>query len=300
MTIKFDCPYCKALIAFPDKHAGKRARCQTCQQLFFIPSKPDEKAKKFIPKEVEIADPIPGFYRAVFIDNWKIFIDSKNVTSLAFVVAAICFNFFLARAICCVNYITFVVVWGWLLGFYLNIIYETAFEIDTLPQIYFGEGIALFFNIIKPFLIFFCTMAVAQAPFIIAWMLLKDKGITMETLWQPEFGYRLLLQVLFILGLFLFPMAILTTAVGKDFTILLRPDYMALAILKAFGPYLIIVALLVIACIMQMKTSQYQAHIPILTNAAGLMLNLAVQVIAIIAMRAIGLFYRHYSCHLPW
>jgi hypothetical protein len=299
MTIKFNCPYCNALIAFPDKHAGKRARCQTCQQLFFIPSKDDEKPKKFITKEIEIAEPVPGFYRAVFIDNWKIFIDSKNVTSLAFIVAVICFNFFLARAICCVNYITFAVVWGWLLGFYLNVIYETAFEIDTLPQIYFGEGIAFFLNIIKPFLIFFCTMAVAQAPFIIAYMLLKDKGITMETLWQAEIGLRLLLQVLFILGLFLFPMAILTTAVGKDLT-MLRPDYIVLAILRAFGPYLVIVALLAIACIMQMQTSQYEAQIPLVTNAGRLTLNLTVQVIAIIAMRAIGLFYRHYSCHLPW
>jgi hypothetical protein len=300
MTIKFNCPYCNALIAFPDKHAGKRARCQTCQQLFFIPSKDDEKPKKFKTEEIETAEPVPGFYRAVFIDNWKLFIVRENVTSLAFIVAAICFNFFLARAICCVNYITFAVVWGWLLGFYLNIIYETAFEIDILPQIYFGEGIAFFFNIIKPFLIFSSTMAVAQAPFIIAWMLLKDKGITTENMWQAEFGLRLLLQVLFILGLFLFPMAILTTAVGKDLTILLRPDYIVLTILRAFGPYLIIVALLAAACILQMQTSQYQAHIPIVTNAARLTLNLAVQVIAIIAMRAIGLFYRHYSCHLPW
>ncbi|MHC4748223.1 MAG: hypothetical protein ACYS18_13050 [Planctomycetota bacterium] len=31
-----------------------------------------------------------------------------------------------------------------------------------------------------------------------------------------------------------------------------------------------------------------------------LAVNLAVQLLAIIAMRSIGLFYRHYNCHLKW
>ncbi|MHC4682343.1 MAG: hypothetical protein ACYTEK_27090 [Planctomycetota bacterium] len=34
--------------------------------------------------------------------------------------------------------------------------------------------------------------------------------------------------------------------------------------------------------------------------ALHLFANLAVQVTAIIAMRSIGLFYRHYSCYFPW
>lgn len=299
MTIKFNCPYCNALIAFDSKHAGKRARCQACQQLFFIPHKDDEKPEKFKTKETEIAEPIPGFYRAVFIDSWKIFADRENVTVLVFVAAAICFKFFLARAICCMNYITFAVVWGWLLGFYLNIICETASEIDTLPKIYLGEGIGFVWNIIKPFLVFALTLFAVLLPFFITLSLLQDKGITIKNLWQAEFGWRLLLQVLFVLGLSLFPMAILTTAVGHDIT-LLRLDYILLPIFRAFGPYLVIAILLVIANIMQMQTSTYLAEIPPALNAGRLVLNLAAQIIAIITMRSIGLFYKHYSCHLPW
>jgi hypothetical protein len=299
MTIKFNCPKCNALIAFDSKHAGKRAHCQTCGQVFIIPSKDDKKPEKIKTEEIEIAEPVPGFYRAVFIDSWKIFADRENVPSLVFVAAAICFKFFLARAICCMNYITFAVVWGWLLGFYLNIIRETASEIDTLPKIYLGEGVGFLWNIIKPFLVFTLTLFAVLLPFFITLSLLQDKGITIKNLWQAEFGWRLLLQVLFVLGLSLFPIAILTTAVGRDIT-LLRPDYILLPIFRAFGPYLVIATLLVIANIMQMQTSPYLAEIPLVSNAGRLALHFAVQVIAIVTMRSIGLFYKHYSCHLPW
>jgi len=300
MTIKFNCPNCDALIAFDSKHRGKRARCQTCQQLFIIPSRDDETPRKIEPK-IEKGEPIPGFYRAVFVDSWRVFINRENVTSLAFVAAAVCFKFFLATAICCVNYITFAVVWGWLLGFYLNIICETAFEIDTLPQIYLEEGVGFLWNIIKPFLVFAFTLFVVLLPFFITLSLLQDKGLTTENMWQAEISWRLLLQVLFILGLFFFPMAILTTAVGRDLT-MLRPDYILIPVFRAFKPYLVVAALLITFGALEMQTKQFAgfAKETFLSTTGKLICNLALQIIAIIAMRAIGLFYRHYTCHLPW
>jgi len=157
---------------------------------------------------------------------------------------------------------------------------------------------ALVWYVIKPFLIFSYTMFIVQLPFIIALVLLEDKGITYENMWQARTGSYLLLQVLFIFGLFLFPMAILTTAVGKDLT-LLRPDYIVVPILKAPISYLVVVALLVAAVLLQTQTKQFEDPDFAIT-AANLALNLAVQVVAIIAMRSIGLFFRHYSCHLRW
>ena len=297
MTIKFYCPNCDALIAFDSKHIGKRARCLTCGQIFIIPSKDDEKPEKIKP-EPERTDPIPGFYHAVFIDTWKIFINPQNATSLVFVIAVVCFKFFLAREMCC-SRLASLIVWGWLLGFYLNIIYETAFEIDTLPEIYLGTSITFLWYIIKPFAIFFFTMAVAQLPFIIALALLKDKGLTPANMWDAHTSLHLLLQALFIFGLFLFPIAVLTAAVGQDFTMLLRPDYLIAPIFKAFGPYLVAVALLVLASVLEMQTAQYD-QLPFTALASRLGLNLAVQLLAIFAMRSIGLFYRHYSCYLRW
>jgi hypothetical protein len=302
MTVKFYCPSCDAIIAFDSKHSGKRARCLKCGQIFIIPQKDDEIPKKIKPEPEPKGDPVPGFYHAVFLKSWKLFFDPQNATSLVFVIAVICFKFFLADALC-MNYISFVFVWGWLLAFYLNIIYETAFEIDHLPQIQLADSdflgpTALAWYILKPLLIFAYTMFIVLLPFIIALALLEDKGSTYQNTWQARTGYHLLLQVLFIFGLFLFPMAVLTTAVGKDIT-LLRPDYILAPILKAPLSYLVVVALLVAAALLQSKTKHFE-NAAIAVTAADLALNLAVQVIAIIAMRSIGLFFRHYSCYLKW
>jgi hypothetical protein len=297
MTIKFYCPNCDALIAFDSKHIGKRAHCTTCGQAFIIPARDNEIPKKIKPPP-EIAEPIPGFYRAVFVDTWKIFANPKNITGLVFITAVVCFKFFLAREVCCAR-LASIIAWGWLLGFYLNIIYETAFEIDTLPEIYLGTSITFLWYIVKPFAIFFFTMAVVQLPFIIALVLLKDKGLTPANMWDAQTGFHLLLQVLFIFGLFLFPMAVLTAAVAQDFTMLLRPDYLVVPIFRAFVPYLIAVTLLVFASFLEMQAAQYD-QLPFMELASRLGLNLAVQAIAIIAMRSIGLFHRHYSCYLPW
>jgi len=295
MTIQFNCPSCNSLIAFESKHSGKRARCLTCGQILIIPSKDYEEPQKIEPV-VEKGEPVAGFYRAVFLDSWKIFIHPENATSLVFVIAVVCFNFFLSGTCCGLP--AFIIALGWLLGFYLNIIYETAFDIDKLPEIYLGTSITFLWYVIKPFLVFFLTMATVQLPFIIALVLLKDKGLSYDNLWQEQTALHLLLQALFIFGLFLFPMAILTAAVSKDVT-MFRPDCLLAPIFRAFIPYLIAVALLVAASVIETQTTQYTAADFAIT-AGHLMQNLAVQVIAIIAMRSIGLFYRHYSCHFRW
>ena len=293
MTIQFFCPNCNEIIGFPDKHAGKRARCTSCGRLFIIPSENYKKPKKVEPPK-EKGEPLPGFYRDVFVDNWKLLFDSENVTSLVFVIAVVCFKFFTAGSCCCA-YVTHFAAWGWLFGFYLNIIYETAFEIDKLPEIYLGTIITFLWYIIKPLFLFSVTMAVVQLPFIIVLVLRKDEGLTIENIRQTEFG---LLHILFILGLFLFPIAILTTAIGKDIT-MFRPDYLLRPIFRAFVPYVVTVLLLIAAALLETQTTQYTGA-GLLTTAGRLAMNFAVQLIAIIAMRSIGLFYRHYSCHLAW
>ncbi|MBN1805018.1 MAG: hypothetical protein JW837_07195 [Sedimentisphaerales bacterium] len=294
MTIQFFCPNCNDIIGFPDKHAGRRARCTNCGQLFIIP---DESYKK--PKKVELpeekGEPLPGFYRAVFIDNWKLFFDSENVTSLVFVVAVVCFKFF-THGSCCCAFVTYYAVWGWLFGFYLNIIYETTFEIDKLPEIYLGSSITFLWYIIKPLFLFSITMAVVQLPCIIRFFMLKEQGLSLDDIRQLEFG---LLHVLFIFGLFLFPMAILTASVGQTFTFF-RPDYLLRPIFRAFLPYSVTVLLLVFAAFLEMRTAQFIRGAGLPATVGHLVLNLAVQVVAIFSMRSIGLFCRHYNCYLSW
>jgi hypothetical protein len=129
---------------------------------------------------------------------------------------------------------------------------------------------------------------VVGLPYLVAALILRK----MEIEW-PVF-----LNVLMFAGVFLLPMAILTVATGKDLT-LLRPDYFLVTIFRAFWPYMVTVLFLATAVLVQRQTSQYIGQRTVV--AAGyLLMNFAVQIVLLITMRSIGLFHRHYSCHLPW
>ncbi|HEY5504438.1 MAG TPA: hypothetical protein VIK28_04705, partial [Sedimentisphaerales bacterium] len=295
MTIQFHCPKCGSLIAFTDKHAGQSVKCLTCGQQQIIPEKSGQTPKKIEPK-VEPEFPLPGFYHAVFVDSWKIFLDKDNLTALVFVIAAVCFQFFLAGACCCLAAIMYFAVWGYLFGFYLQIINETATSGDKLPEIEVGTSVTFLGHIFKPIFTFAFTVFVVQLPFIIALAFFKDKGVTWENIWKTRTALNLVLRSLFAAGLFLFPMAILVAAVIEDLPELLRFDRLFVPVIRAFIPYLVVVGLLAAACFIETNTRQY-ASLSILNTAGNLAVNLAVQVVAIIAMRSIGLFYRHYDCY---
>ena len=53
------------------------------------------------------------------------------------------------------------------------------------------------------------------------------------------------------------------------------------------------------ACFTETNTKQYES-LSILNTAGNLAVNLVVQVVAITAMRSIGLFYRHYACYFSY
>jgi len=302
MTIQFNCPHCGAIIAFNEKHSGKRARCLTCGQLFIIPSKDDKKPKKIKPEKEKPGEPLPGFYRAAFVDNWKLFTKSENVTGLIFITAAVLLKFFTARLNFTVTlsanrsidiyvplgYILHITAWGFLFWYYMEIIYSTAFEIEKLPDIVMGGFYGFIWHIIKSVYTFAIALFVVELPFLIVAITLKIMGNE----------WPVLLYTLIFGGLFLFPMAILTVAIGRDLT-MLRPDYFLIPIFRAFTPYLAISMLLGVAGFLQYQASQYNDQEPMV--AAGyLLLNLVAQILILMSMRAIGFFYRHYTCCLSW
>jgi hypothetical protein len=308
MTIEFNCPHCGALIAFDSKHAGKRAKCLGCGQKCVIPAQSFEKAEKVAPDPEPREDPIPGFYRAVFLDNWKVFFKAESVTPLAFVIAVVCFRFFLSGA-CCLGPVAAFLIWGWLFGFYLSVVYQTACDEDVLPEIDIGTSITFLWHVLEPIFIFSYTLFLVELPFIITLSLAHSHGITFGNIWSGHTPLHLLLQVFQIGGLLLFPAAILTLAVGQDFT-LLRPDYLLAPLFRAFLPYLTVVLLLVATCYVEMQTVQYASASELMTarytgsgdvlNAKHLAVNLLVQVLAILSMRSIGLLYRHYGGYFKW
>ncbi len=298
MTIQFCCPNCNAVIAFHDKHCGKRARCTTCGQLFTIPAKDNETPKKFEPLK-EKGEPLPGFYRAVFVDSWKLFARAQNATGLVFVTAAVCFKFFAGhtdysftmgyfRVQAPTGLIITLSSWGCLFWYYMEIIQSTALDIEELPDVYMSGLFGFIWNIAKSLYLFALSLAVALVPCIISVAALGTDTIVS--------------RMLALAGLFIFPIAILTFSVGRDIWMIFRPDYLIKPVTQAFRPYTVAAGLLILAWVFQLKTLWYDDLSGRGSLVIGLHLcaNLGVQVVAIIAMRSIGLFYRHYSCHFPW
>jgi hypothetical protein len=302
MTIEFNCPNCKAVIAFADKYGGKQAHCTSCQQHFIIPVKSFEKAKKVQIGE-ERGDPIPGFYRAVFVDSWKLFTNPKNAAGLLFIVIVVVFKFFGAsldinlfiqgESLAFEFYIPLgwaarAAAWGCLFWFYSEMIYATGFDQDELPIVTVGGFRGLVWIIVRCLYSIFAILLVAGLPFVVVYFLTRWLHVESTV---PLYAFA-------IIGLFLLPIAIMNIAVGRDLT-LLRPDHLFVPIFRAFRPYLVPVILLGVAIGLQIPISQYAHQEP---SVAGryLLLNVAVQPVFMIAMRSIGLFYRHYSCHLTW
>ncbi|MBN2312574.1 MAG: hypothetical protein JXM79_01505 [Sedimentisphaerales bacterium] len=302
MTIEFNCPNCNAVIAFTDKYAGKKAHCTSCQQKFIIPSKSFEKAKKIKPPR-EIGEPIPGFYHAVFIDSWKMFVHPKNAAGLLFILIFVVFKFFAAYLDISLHiqgqwlafdfYIPLGwasrgAAWGGLFWFYSEMIYWTGFDQDEFPTVTIGGLYGFIWIIVKSVYVIFVLLLVVGWPYFLTYLILKYLHVDLPIVLYPlMFG-----------GLFLLPIGILTVAVGKDLT-MLRPDYLLVPIRRAFMPYMVTAALLGGAVISQIFTSPYKNQSP-KEVAIDLSLNVLVQAFVLIAMRSIGLFYRHYSCHLPW
>jgi hypothetical protein len=300
MTIQFHCPKCGALMAFADKHAGKPARCLNCNQQLIIPTRNGQQPQKIVPK-AEPQTPLPGFYRAVFVDSWKIFFDKDNLTAIVFVIAAVCFKFF-SQGVCCLGYFVFFAAWGYLFGFYLNIICETAVGSDKLPEIEMGTSITFLWHIFKPIFVFVFAVLIVQLPLVVALAFFNDKGMTWENIWETRTSLNLVLRFFFIAGLFFFPMAILAAAVMEDLPELFRLDRLIIPVFRAFIPYTVTVGLLAAACLIETHTKQYSSEVKVsfFSTVGYLALNLAEQVFAIIAMRSIGLFYRHYACYFGY
>lgn len=186
------------------------------------------------------------------------------------------------------GYILHITAWGFLFWYYMEIIYSTAFEVENLPDVVMGGFYGFIWQIIRSVYTFFIALFAVELPTFIIAVILR--------IFRVEF--TVLLYVFMLGGLFLFPMAILTVAIGRDLT-MLRPNYLLPPIFRAIKPYLVTAVLLGAAGVLQMQASQYTGQEPV-AAAAQLLLNLTAQVLIVMAMRTIALLYRHYSCYFAW
>jgi hypothetical protein len=304
-----NCPKCNTECEYDDEAAGFAIECKKCGRVFITPSEEE------LEKQPQKPDtPFPNFYRAIFIDTWKIFKRPHNYILIGLLVVMAAFKFFLAGVLCADQlrekvlahmYIAGmffkIIFWGWFAGIYFNIIYDTAYNNDDLTDEVEDPITAIVTafasSIGRPMLLFYYAVIGALLPWIIGMTLLAIVGRFVG----GGIAASILMIALFVGSLFLFPAAILTAAVTEDI-LSMRPDYFLKPIVKAFRPYLVVAAVTAAAGVYWYCIGDFDAvaNASPFRIALELVLNMGFQFFVIIAMRTIGLYYRHYQCYFPW
>ena len=190
-TITFHCPKCKSLCAFSGRFAGRQCRCLKCGQFMLVPTEDGGKPEK-LEISCDTGQPLPGFYKAVFIDSWKVFLRFKSLTLLIFIAAVICAKFFFGH----LNFfleiggqkvfafyfgtLTKFLVWGSLFFCYMEIICSTAYDMEELPEIYMGGIFGFLWTIAKSAYTFLIALLIVELPCIIAIGIFKAVGIELR------------------------------------------------------------------------------------------------------------------------
>lgn len=332
MAISSQC-VCGAKVRLPDSAAGKRARCRACGQVFRVPAKPAEEQDSSAPIDIapyeaegpSIASPPPASpsppYEGLMPGARALDGDWIEDSGRSFWAdAAWSFGFFLEGG----NIVTLIVLcllrmaiqffamlplfgcWAltaqaflaaWLFAFYFNIITETARGEDGLPDVWVAS---IFDDLILPGVRFVaCSLAVFLPAVAAAFLMLRNQGeISWNVVW-----------LIAALGVFFWPVMALGTAIGGGLPLASVP-VLILTVAKTFLPYLAVCLLVAIA--MAIPIASEEGLDMLLASAPGakistggaIALRMAiggVEVYAwIVAMRLIGLYYRHFKSRFPW
>jgi hypothetical protein len=170
----------------------------------------------------------------------------------------------------------------------MEIICTTANDTDELPDVYMGGLFGFIWNVIKSLSIFSVGLFAVLLPSAIFALITGGIGVVSHAL--------------SLVGLFAFPMAVLIFSTAPEVLMVFRQDYIYKPITKAFWPYVLIAGMFLLTWELELRTIGYGSLIGRGYFIVGLHLlaNLAVQALAIVVMRSIGLFYRHYGCYFPW
>lgn len=215
----------------------------------------------------------------------------------------------------CIGLVGSLIVTGWYMSFQLNVVASAAGGEEELPTLALTEG--WWDDIVAPFLKMLCTYVLACLPVLVYSLALGATGGLLALL-NPTGGgvgaagvaqYLIGQLVLMLLGFFVWPMLVLVVACG-DFGGLLRPDLMARTILRSLPAYLVVVAAVYISTGMTMVCSFLVAVIPPNLNSIPQWLAVVIVLptlatlvelyLAIVAMRAIGLYYHHFKHRFAW
>ncbi len=310
-TISFKCPGCGHLCAFREKYIGRRARCWQCSTLFIIPDKEGGKAQKIKIEETD-PDPLPGFFEAVFRKTLPVLFNRKSVTGLVFVLFLGIFNYYIsganwvisfyAQMVCRVvdiyiplGLISSICLWAVMMWYYMQVIYETAFDVEHLPDIYMGGTVTLVINAFMAIYSFWLALAVSAGPYI-------GLQIAVEKISEPHIMLYILKYVFFVWAALTFPIIFINIAMVRRLFVALRPDYIIKPMLKAPKRYIFVslccAGVFVLAC----NIPSYDRSNPPSGEFFMLEVFLAcfTQIAALSLARAMGLFVRHNNACTAW
>lgn len=193
----------------------------------------------------------------------------------------------------CATFFVSIAIGFYILAFYMETIRETAGGEDELPSLAVSS---LTEDLVLPGLRFIGTGILAELPALglMAGMWLTDRDIP----WTA-------VKVLALTGVFFWPVIVMSAAIGGSITTL-WPHTVIRTVLAAPLAYLAICgALLVPAAVLVLPSMDFFI-VAVESAAPGMMEKLEIVLFVvntcawIIAMRIIGLFYRHFKHRFPW
>lgn len=300
MTITCTCPKCGRFCGFKDSHAGRQARCLACNNHFIVPDNDGQTARLVKPKPEA---PLPNFYRAVLADNFKNFIQKENLSGIILCIALTCFHFFIGdtdysftlggfRPPLFVGWVVTFCCAGYLLWYFMETINTTTVGNDFLPEIFIGGGFVFIGEAIKSIYLFVAAFAISAIPGAALIVLLGKIGAS----------YPWLNITILMLSLSTLPMILCMLGSGVAPWKVFRYDLIVRVIIKTLRPYVLIALITFIALFVVYFTIGFFATNPDITRPnipIMLALRLGAVFVMLFAMRAIGLYARHYLCCFP-
>lgn len=300
MTITCTCPKCGQFCGFKDEHAGQKVRCLACNSHFTVP---DQDGQKAVRLPIEPQEPLDGFYRSVFVDNFKVFVQKESLFGIILCFALTCFHFFTGdkdfsftiggfRPPLVIGWVITFCCAGYLLWYFMEIINNTVMDNDFLPEISIGEGFVFIGEAVKSIYLFIVAFAIAAIPGAILTTLLGKLGVS----------YPWLNITILILSLLMLPMILCLLGAGVAPWKVFRYDLIIRMIIKTFAPYLltsVITCAALSGIFITIGFFSDQVAMGQLKTAAMLTARLIAVFVMLFAMRTLGLYARHYFRCFP-
>ncbi len=331
MVIEYEC-VCGARISMPEAAAGRRARCRSCGLIARVPEpqwqieaaiginpSSEDRSLGAMPDHPPVTrngtvlppvarrrpastDNSTSGGRSFWVDaigSFTFFCHGSNLAILVTITMIQLALLFLG-SIPIANLLTWLIgpLFGmWLSAFALNVVTETAQGDDVLSA---PGATDPFDDLLRPSLQFIGCWLLAMGPAVLIAL--------MAATWGGGVPWHLV-GVLGGIGLFFLPVLILGTAIGGELPLRSIP-LLIRTVLGTLGPYLSVCMMVGLAALVavssingmgKLVTTLFGTSVPLPVTLIVIALGELIEVCAwIVAMRQIGLYYRHFKSSFPW